>query len=192
MLSGTTSGRSSRKMGPGAARRHNCRSVNKGEGRSESGLRSWDGSVWDRFFGGLLFECVRAVCCKLGPVCLREDGEVDLSQVAGHDRDCRDGYAVLDVFTGAELALDKDRIGLLEAAGGLSQLVPAFHAEPVGRLLLLFALRPRLVDRDAEACDMFAAGELSVDGILSEVAFDLNEVLHCNSPCVCSRPVRDT
>ena len=38
---------------------------------------------------------------------------------------------------------------------------------------------------------MFTAGELSVDGILSEVAFDLNEVLHCDSPCVCSRPVRD-
>ena len=62
---------------------------------------------------------------------------------------------------------------------------------PVGRLLLLFALRPGLVDSDAEASDMFTAGELSVDGILSEIPFDLNEVLHCNSPCVCSRPVRD-
>ena len=38
---------------------------------------------------------------------------------------------------------------------------------------------------------MFAVGELCVDGILSEVAFDLNEVLHCDAPCVCSRPVRD-
>jgi hypothetical protein len=73
--------------------------------------------------------------------------------VAGHDRDCRDGHAVFDVFTGAKLALDKDGIGFLEAAGGLSQLVPAFYAEPVGRLLLLFALRPGLVDRDAEARD---------------------------------------
>ena len=107
-----------------------------------SGLRCWDGSVWDSFFGGLLFGCVRAVWRRLGLVCLREDGEIDLSQVAGHDRDCRDGHAVFDVFTGAEFALDKDRIGFLEAAGGLSQLVPAFYAEPVGRLLLLFALRP--------------------------------------------------
>ena len=96
--------------------------------------------------------------------------------MAGHDRDCWDGHAVFDVFTGAEFSLDKDRIGFLEAAGGLSQLVPAFYAEPVGRLLLLFALRPGLVDSDAEARDMFTAGELSVDGILSEVAFDLNVV----------------
>ena len=138
----------------------------RGEDRSESGLRSWDGSVWGRFFRGLLFGCVRAVCCRLGRVRFRKDGEIDLSQVSGHDRDCRDGHTVFDVLTGAEFALDKDGIGFLEAAGGLSQLVPAFYAEPVGRLLLLFALRPGLVDRDTEARDMLTAGELSVDGIL--------------------------
>ena len=183
-------------MGPSAARRHNCRSVDqstktKREGRLGSGLRKWDESVRDRFFGGLLLVGVRAICCRLGRIRLREDGEIDLSQVAGHDRDCRNGDEVFHVFTGAKLALDKDRIGFLEAAGGLSQVIPAFHAEPVGRLLLLFTLRPGLVDGDAEARNMFAAGKLSVDGILSEVAFDLNEVLHCDSPCVCSRPVRD-
>jgi len=107
-------------MGPSAARRQNCRSGNKdeGEGRLESGLRKWDELVRDRFFGGRLFGCVGAVCYRLGRVRLREDGEIDLSQVAGHDRDCRDGHAVLDVFTGAELALDKDGIGFLEATGG--------------------------------------------------------------------------
>jgi hypothetical protein len=40
-------------------------------------------------------------------------GESIFEKMAGHDRDCRDGHSVFDVFTGAEFALDKDGIGLL-------------------------------------------------------------------------------
>ena len=52
-------------------------------------------------------------CSGLSEPVAAGSGESIFEKMAGHDRDCRDGHSVFDVFTGAEFALDKDGIGLL-------------------------------------------------------------------------------
>jgi hypothetical protein len=75
-----------------------------------------------------------------------ELGVVDAEDGVSDDLDCLPSdFLLICIFAGAQLALDQDRIALLEGAGELGEVAPCGHAEPVRGLVRLVGLvRPLL------------------------------------------------
>src|SRR3984885_1180652 len=79
--------------------------------------------------------------CGVALLGYTELGVVDAEDGLSDELDCLAGdFLLIRVFAGALLALNQDRIALLEGAGELGEVAPCGHAEPVRGFMPLIGL----------------------------------------------------
>ena len=70
--------------------------------------------------------------CGIALLGYTQFGVVDAEDRLSYELDGLAGdFLLIRIFAGAQLALDQDRIALLEGAGELREIAPCGHAEPV-------------------------------------------------------------